>query len=94
MTPSDTGSGYKQIKAKIGRSKVRSWHLEPFKIPSRQDDLTLNHWRRKNDEGKTYPFAKFNKVSFHSSSSALLSQGNRYSFFCSLRFIFLMLCSF
>eukprot|EP00795_Rhopilema_esculentum_P004303 gene4303-20503_t len=62
MTPSDTGRGYKQVKAKIGRSKVRSWQWEAFKNPSRKDDLEMHHWRRKNDEGKAYPFAKFNKV--------------------------------
>ena len=26
-----------------------------------QDGLVLNHWRRVADEGKEYPFAKFNK---------------------------------
>ena len=62
ITPSDSGQGYKQVKAKIGRSKVRPWQLEPFKNPSRSDDLVLRHWRRKADEGKVYPFSKFNKV--------------------------------
>ena len=27
-----------------------------------QDDLVLHHWRRVADEGKEYPFAKFNKT--------------------------------
>jgi len=62
ITPSDSGHGYKQVKAKIGRSKVRPWQLEAFKNPSRNDDLVLHHWRRKADEGKVYPFSKFNKV--------------------------------
>ena len=26
-----------------------------------QDGLVLNHWQRLTDEGKEYPFAKFNK---------------------------------
>ena len=29
--------------------------------PARKDGLVLNHWRRVADEGKEYPFAKFNK---------------------------------
>ena len=62
ITPSDSGHGYKQVKAKIGRSKVRPWQLEAFKNPSRNDDLVLHHWRRKADEGKVYPFSKFSKV--------------------------------
>ena len=27
-----------------------------------QDNLVLHHWRRVADEGKEYPFAKFNKT--------------------------------
>eukprot|EP00794_Sanderia_malayensis_P017844 gene17844-19625_t len=61
LTPSDTTQGYKQVKAKIGRSKVRPWLWSPFTNPSRDDGLVLNHWIRKNDSGKKYPYSKFNK---------------------------------
>jgi DNA methyltransferase 1-associated protein 1 len=33
----------------------------PFTNPARSDNLLLHHWRRVADEGKEYPFAKFNK---------------------------------
>jgi hypothetical protein len=32
-----------------------------FTNPARRDGLVLHHWRRQADEGKDYPFAKFNK---------------------------------
>lgn len=32
-----------------------------FTNPARRDGLVLHHWRRVADEGKEYPFAKFNK---------------------------------
>jgi DNA methyltransferase 1-associated protein 1 len=32
-----------------------------FTNPARSDGLVLSHWRRVADEGKEYPFAKFNK---------------------------------
>jgi len=54
-------AGYKQMKAKIGRSKVRPWKWMPFSNPARTDGATFHHWRREADEGKDYPFARFNK---------------------------------
>jgi len=62
LAPTDTGSGYKQPKAKIGRSKVRQWKWMEFSNSARNDDLVLHHWRRKVDEGKEYPFAEFGKA--------------------------------
>ena len=35
----------------------------PFNNPARTDGAVFYHWRRLADEGKEYPFAKFNKVS-------------------------------
>lgn len=34
----------------------------PFTNPARKDGAVFHHWRRVADEGKDYPFAKFNKV--------------------------------
>ena len=34
----------------------------PFINPARTDGAKLYHWRRAADEGKEYPFARFNKV--------------------------------
>ena len=34
----------------------------PFTNPARTDEAVFYHWRRLADEGKDYPFAKFNKV--------------------------------
>ena len=62
LCPSDTSHGYKQPKAKIGRSIVRHWKRMPFTNPARSDGLVLLHWRRAAEEGKEYPFAQFNKV--------------------------------
>lgn len=56
--------GYKQLKAKLGMRKVRPWKWMPFTNPARSDGAVFNHWRRIADEGKEYPFAKFNKVIF------------------------------
>ena len=53
--------GYKQMKARLGMRKVRPWKWMPFKNSARKDSLVLHHWRRATDEGKDYPFAKFNK---------------------------------
>lgn len=44
--------------------KVRPWKWIPFTNPARKDDTVFYHWRRVADEGKEYPFAKFNKASF------------------------------
>ncbi|XP_013418999.1 DNA methyltransferase 1-associated protein 1 isoform X2 [Lingula anatina] len=62
IIPTDTNQGYKQMKAKIGRSKVRPWKFMPFTNPARKDGAIFNHWRRVADEGKDYPFARFNKT--------------------------------
>ncbi|KAJ1530661.1 hypothetical protein ONE63_005532 [Megalurothrips usitatus] len=59
--PTDTGQGYKQMKAKLGMRKVRPWKWMPFTNPARTDGAVFHHWRRVADEGKEYPFAKFNK---------------------------------
>ena len=42
--------------------KVRPWKWMPFTNPARKDGLVLNHWRRVTEEGKDYPFARFNKI--------------------------------
>lgn len=62
IIPTDTHQGYKQMKAKIGSSKVRPWKWMPFTNPARKDGAIFCHWRRVADEGKDYPFARFNKV--------------------------------
>ncbi|CAH1772728.1 unnamed protein product [Owenia fusiformis] len=61
IIPTDTNQGYKQMKAKIGRSRVRPWKWMSFTVPSRKDGAIFHHWRRIADEGKDYPFARFNK---------------------------------
>ncbi|XP_054278720.1 DNA methyltransferase 1-associated protein 1-like [Macrosteles quadrilineatus] len=61
LFPTDTGQGYKQLKAKLGMRKVRPWKWMPFTNPARKDGAVFYHWRRVADEGKEYPFAKFNK---------------------------------
>lgn len=62
LIPTDTNQGYKQMKAKIGISKVRPWKWMPFSNPARKDGAVFYHWRRLADEGKDYPFARFNKA--------------------------------
>jgi len=44
--------------------RVRPWVWAPFINPARADGVPFYHWRRVADEGKEYPFAKFNKVLF------------------------------
>ena len=39
MIPTDTSQGYKQMKAKIGRSKVRPWKWMPFTNPARKVEI-------------------------------------------------------
>lgn len=56
---------YKHTKAKLGLRKVRAWKWVPFNNPARTDSAVFYHWRREMDEGKEYPFAKFNKVFFY-----------------------------
>lgn len=61
LMQTDTGSGYKQVKARLGMKSVRKWEWTPFKNPARTDSAIFHHWRRANEEQKEYPFAKFNK---------------------------------
>ncbi|XP_035699904.1 DNA methyltransferase 1-associated protein 1-like [Branchiostoma floridae] len=61
IIPSASNQGYRTLKAKLGRSKVRPWKFMPFTNPARKDGAIFNHWRRVADEGKDYPFARFNK---------------------------------
>lgn len=53
------------MKAKLGSKKVRPWKWMPFTNPARKDGAMFFHWRRAAEEGKDYPFARFNKVSHH-----------------------------
>jgi len=62
IIPSDSKQGYKQMKARIGSSKVRPWKWMPFTNPARKDGAIFHHWGRLADEGKDYPFARFNKT--------------------------------
>lgn len=57
-----TGPTYKLQKARLGMRRVRPWVWAPFVNPAREDGVAFFHWRRVADEGKEYPFAKFNKV--------------------------------
>ncbi|XP_032349982.1 DNA methyltransferase 1-associated protein 1 isoform X2 [Camelus ferus] len=61
LLPSDTGQGYRTVKAKLGSKKVRPWKWMPFTNPARKDGAMFFHWRRAAEEGKDYPFARFNK---------------------------------
>lgn len=63
LLPSDTTQGYRTVKAKLGCKKVRPWKWMPFTNPARKDGAIFHHWRRMAEEGKDYPFARFNKVS-------------------------------
>lgn len=42
---------------------MRPWKWMPFTNPARKDGAMFFHWRRAAEEGKDYPFARFNKVS-------------------------------
>lgn len=61
LLQTDTGSAYKQVKARLGMKKVRKWQWMPFKNPARTDGAIFHHWRRPGEEPKEYPFAQFNK---------------------------------
>ena len=61
-TDNNRDQGYKQMRAKLGMRRVRHWKWMPFTNPARKDGLVLHHWRRVTEEGKDYPFARFNKV--------------------------------
>ncbi|KAL0604573.1 DNA methyltransferase 1-associated protein 1 [Plecturocebus cupreus] len=54
--------GYRTVKAKLGSKKVRPWKWMPFTNPARKDGAMFFHWRRAAEEGKDYPFARFNKT--------------------------------
>jgi len=64
IIPTDTNKdqGYKQMRAKLGMRRVRPWKWMPFTNMARKDGLVLHHWRRSTEEGKEYPFARFNKI--------------------------------
>uniref|UniRef100_A0A3P9A643 DNA methyltransferase 1-associated protein 1 n=2 Tax=Esox lucius TaxID=8010 RepID=A0A3P9A643_ESOLU len=62
LLPSDTTQGYRTVKAKLGCKRVRPWKWMPFTNPARRDGTVFHHWRRLAEEGKDYPFARFNKV--------------------------------
>ncbi|XP_020780350.1 DNA methyltransferase 1-associated protein 1 isoform X1 [Boleophthalmus pectinirostris] len=62
LLPSDTTQGYRTVKAKLGCKKVRPWKWMPFSNPARRDGAIFHHWRRVAEEGKDYPFARFNKT--------------------------------
>lgn len=61
LLPTDTGAGYKQVRARLGMKKVRKWEWTSFTNPARCDSAVFHHWKRMSDEPKEYPFAKFNK---------------------------------
>lgn len=69
LLPSDTTQGYRTVKAKLGCKKVRPWKWMPFSNPARRDGAIFHHWRRVAEEGKDYPFARFNKVGSNTISS-------------------------
>uniref|UniRef100_A0A8C9S6V8 DNA methyltransferase 1-associated protein 1 n=1 Tax=Scleropages formosus TaxID=113540 RepID=A0A8C9S6V8_SCLFO len=62
LLPSDTTQGYRTVKAKLGCKRVRPWKWMPFTNPARKDGAIFHHWRRMAEEGKDYPFARFNKT--------------------------------
>uniref|UniRef100_A0A4W4GWF8 DNA methyltransferase 1-associated protein 1 n=1 Tax=Electrophorus electricus TaxID=8005 RepID=A0A4W4GWF8_ELEEL len=62
LLPSDTTQGYRTVKAKLGCKRVRPWKWMPFTNPARKDGAVFHHWRRAVEEGKDYPFARFNKT--------------------------------
>jgi len=62
QTDTSKDLGYKQMRAKLGMKRVRSWKWMPFTNNARKDGLVLNHWRRSQEEGKDYSFVRFNKV--------------------------------
>lgn len=41
IIPTDTNQGYKQMKAKIGQSRVRPWKWMPFTNPARKVSCTF-----------------------------------------------------
>jgi len=61
LLPTDSLQTYQTAKAKLGCSVVRPWKWMPFTNPARSDGAVFNHWRRAEDEGKDYSFAKFNR---------------------------------
>ncbi|XP_064197785.1 DNA methyltransferase 1-associated protein 1-like [Anguilla rostrata] len=62
LLPSDTTQGYRTAKAKLGCKKVRPWKWMPFTNSARRDGVVLYHWRLVTEEGKDYPWSKYNKT--------------------------------
>ncbi|KAI1883134.1 hypothetical protein AGOR_G00242100 [Albula goreensis] len=62
LLPSDTTQGYRTAKAKLGCKKVRPWKWMPFTNSARRDGIVLYHWRLVTEEGKDYPWSKYNKT--------------------------------
>uniref|UniRef100_H2YYY2 DNA methyltransferase 1-associated protein 1 n=1 Tax=Ciona savignyi TaxID=51511 RepID=H2YYY2_CIOSA len=61
LMPTDTLPSYNTAKVKLGCSVVRPWKWMAFTNPARSDGGVFHHWRRAEDQGKDYSFAKFNK---------------------------------
>ena len=61
LLPTDTLQTYQTAKAKLSCTIVRLWKWMPFSNPARTDGAVFYHWRRAEDEGKDYSFAKFNR---------------------------------
>lgn len=80
LLPSDTTQGYRTVKAKLGSKKVRPWKWMPFTNPARKDGAMFYHWRRAAEEGKDYPFARFNKVSGSTSKQQPINSSRELSF--------------
>uniref|UniRef100_A0A914BX92 DNA methyltransferase 1-associated protein 1 n=1 Tax=Acrobeloides nanus TaxID=290746 RepID=A0A914BX92_9BILA len=63
IVPSDTKTGYRNVKAQIGFRRSRKWQYKPFLNEARNDGLQLKHWEREDRKPtEPYPFARFNKV--------------------------------
>ncbi|XP_019858428.1 PREDICTED: DNA methyltransferase 1-associated protein 1-like [Amphimedon queenslandica] len=60
LIPTDSGSGYRHSKARLGRKHVRPWKWMPFTIQPEKMSV-LYHWRWTTEKGKDYPFVHFNK---------------------------------
>lgn len=59
LLQTDTGSGYHQVKARLGMKKTRKWEWSPFKpMP---DAAILHHWIREGEVTEEYRYAKFYK---------------------------------
>lgn len=52
----------------------------PFTNPARKDGAMFYHWRRAAEEGKDYPFARFNKVSGSALKQKYINSGWKIPF--------------